>query len=418
MNETWTGEETAIYSFSLASLEEENNTLSSDDEAKELEIIEGEVEEVAPPPFYKRPIPRRWAIVLCSCFLLVSTLVATVLMLFFTATATITITLVKKPVSFQQTFPIPSTHTFPTITKTLSQTAKATGSGHQDATYAHGFVTFFNALPSPQEVTQGQLLIGTDGIHIITDADAFIPAGTLSVNGQITVPAHVTTLGSGGNIHAGDFSGACCRDYVFARNSQFSGGQDARDFSTVSQHDVDNLVTSLSSQIDEHLSEDFTKQLLPTETMTPPICSQDVIATPIVGQEATTVTVSITKTCSEASYNRKTFTDHVNAYFSQFVAMQFGTSYIPVGDPQVRILTNSVKEHTVKISALVNGTMIYHFRKQDMDTFKRLVAGKSKEQAGRIMLKWHDMQLTGIQLQFNQDSLPSDPARITVKVKV
>src|SRR5947209_14548780 len=104
MNETWTGEETAIYSFSLAYREEKTNTPSENGEAKELEIIEGEVEEVAPPSFYKRPLPRRWVILLCSCFLLVSTLVATVLMLFFTATATITITLVKKPISFQQTF--------------------------------------------------------------------------------------------------------------------------------------------------------------------------------------------------------------------------------------------------------------------------------------------------------------------------
>jgi hypothetical protein len=72
----------------------------------------------------------------------------------------------------------------------------------------------------------------------------------------------------------------------------------------------------------------------------------------------------------------------------------------------------------VKITALVNGTMIYHFRKADMNTLKRLVAGKTKEQVGQIILKWHDLRLSGIQLQFNQGTLPSDPERITVRVKV
>src|SRR5207302_11483641 len=125
------------------------------------------------------------------------------------------------------------------------------------------------------------------------------------------------------------------------------------------------------------------------------------------------VTVSITKTCSAASYNKDDFMKQVQKQLQNFV----GRNYSPVGDPQVTINSISVKENSVKISALVNGTMIYHFRKADMDTFKRLVAGKTKEQVGQIILKWHDLQLVGIQLQFSQESLPSDPNKITVRVK-
>ncbi len=417
MNETWT-EEIARHTLALTYLEEP----PKEEPSKELavvkpeiieETVEAEIEEVAPPPFYKRPISWKWGILLCSCLLVVSTIIATVLIMQFSATATIDITLVKKPVSFQQTFDVPTIRQFVDINKSLSQTAKATGTGHQDATYATGLVTLYNALPSPQEVPQGQLLIGTDGIHIITDQDAYIPAGTLSVNGQTTVTAHVTTLGSQGNIHAGDISGACCRDYVFARNSQFSGGQDARDFAVVNKIDVDTLVKSISSQIDEQVSLDFAKQILPTETMTPPLCSQSIVPTPNVGQEATTITVSITKTCSAASYSQVIFMEQVQKQLQNIV----GKNYSPVGNPQVKIVNTSVKENSVKISALVNGTMIYHFRKADMDALKRRVAGKSKEQVGQIILKWQDIQLVGIQLQYNQGSLPSDPERIQVKVK-
>src|SRR2546430_13207669 len=101
----WT-EETAIYS--LTYLEELPETDRNDDPeksgpSKELEVIEGEVEEIAPPPFYKRPIPRTWGLLLCFCLLGVSTIVATLFLLFFTATATIEIILIKRPISFQQT---------------------------------------------------------------------------------------------------------------------------------------------------------------------------------------------------------------------------------------------------------------------------------------------------------------------------
>jgi hypothetical protein len=411
MNEAWTQEETALYALlTITSLEE-----PLEEESQELEVIEGEIEEVAPPPFYKRPIPRTWGILLCSCLLIVSTTVAT-LLLFFTATATIEIILIKRPVSFQQTFTVSAIHSFST-SKTLSQTAKTTGRGHQDATYASGLVTLYNSLPSPQEIPQGQLLIGADGMHIITDATAYIPAGSLSVNGQTTVPAHVTIAGSQGNIQAGDVSGPCCRDYIFARNNQFSGGQYARDFSTVTQHDVDNLVKSISSQIDEQVAEDFTKQLFPTETMTPPLCSQSIVPTPTVGQEAVTVTVSVTKTCSADSYRKTGFVKQVQKQFAQAVALQFSTSYIPSGNPQVTIRSIAVKENNVKIIALMNGTIMYHFRKADMDVLKRQVAGKSKEQAGRIILKWHNIRLAGMQLQYNQSSLPNDLNKIDVRVQ-
>jgi hypothetical protein len=107
----------------------------------------------------------------------------------------------------------------------------------------------------------------------------------------------------------------------------------------------------------------------------------------------------------------------VKRQFQQFVAMQFGSSYIPVGNPQVTINSTLVKENSVRITAFVQGTIVYHFRKADMDALKRRVAGKSKEQAGGIILKWHNLQLVGIQLQYNQDSLPSDPEKIKVRVK-
>jgi hypothetical protein len=416
MNEAWT-EETAIYALTMIFLEEPPKK----EESKELEVIqdeqvlEGEVEEIAPPPFYRRPIPRRWAILLCSCLLIISTVASTVLIVLFTSTATIEVALLKRPVSFQQDFTIPVAQQFRDVTKVLSQTAKATGIGHQDATYAIGNVTFYNSLPASQAIPAGTLLIGVDGMHIVTDTIAYVPPGNFSTNGQVTVPAHVTTTGSQGNIAVGDFSGACCRDYVFARTGQFTGGQDERTFTIVSQSDVNTLLTRSTGELDQQINDTMTPRY--QEVITPPQCSQSIVSTPNVGQEASEVTVTLAKTCSAASYSYKRLEDEANKYYKRLVEKKFGSSYIPVGSPQVHILTTSVKEEVVKITAVVNGMVVYHFRKADMDKLKRLVAGKSKEQVGQIMLKWHDIRLTGIQLQFSQNNLPTDPGRIRVNVK-
>src|SRR5947207_2278145 len=223
-----------------------------------------------------------------------------------------------------------------------------------------------------------------------------------------------TTVGSQGNIQAGDFSGPCCRDYVFARTSQFSGGQDERNFTVVSQGDVDSLIKSLSPQIVHQIQSDLSQNIGQLETLTPLQCNQNIFTSTGIGEEAQEVTVTLTKTCSADSYNQADFVNQVQKQFKQFVGTKFGSSYITVGDTQINILTTSVKENTVKISAFVNGTMIYHFRKADMDALKRLVAGKSKDQAGQIILKYQGIRMVGIELQYSQNTLPSDPERIKV----
>src|SRR5260370_36863551 len=98
-----------------------------------------------------------------------------------------------------------------TVTLSQAKTVPATGTGHQQAQAAHGFITFYNALPAPQTVPAGELLTGSDGVEVVTLQEAAIPAGTLTTNGQVTVPAQAVNVGPGGNITAEDIYGKCCR---------------------------------------------------------------------------------------------------------------------------------------------------------------------------------------------------------------
>ena len=54
---------------------------------------------------------------------------------------------------------------------------QASGVAHVPATVAHGTLTFYNAATYPQTIAAGTVLTGADGVQVVTDAAAPIPAG-------------------------------------------------------------------------------------------------------------------------------------------------------------------------------------------------------------------------------------------------
>ncbi len=146
------------------------------------EEIEGEVVD-APKP---RGVPIKWLIPIGVGALLIALTVLVVVLPIIQASATILITPDRQRVEVSTTLSIQARKLF-TRSLTLAQTVKTTGTAHQNASAASGYLTFYNALPSPQTIPAGTMITGADGVNVITDQDAYIPAGALSVNGQITV---------------------------------------------------------------------------------------------------------------------------------------------------------------------------------------------------------------------------------------
>ena len=66
----------------------------------------------------------------------------------------------------------------PPLTLTQTKTALATGKRHQDAEAAMGTITFYNGLFTSQTIAAGTTLTGSDGVQVITDQLAVIPAAT------------------------------------------------------------------------------------------------------------------------------------------------------------------------------------------------------------------------------------------------
>src|SRR5205823_8835718 len=165
---------------------------------------------------------------------------------------------------------------FQPVTLTQSRTVPATGKGHQDATAAAGTITLYNASIQEQTIAAGTLFIGSDGVHVVTDEAASIPGASPPLEGQTTVSAHAVNAGAAGNISAGDIQGACCRENMFAYNSAFSGGQDARDYPMVTQQDITSDVSSVLPYLTAQIQTAFHQQLHRGELLTPTQCSQTI----------------------------------------------------------------------------------------------------------------------------------------------
>src|SRR5947209_6206920 len=130
----------------------------------------------------------------------------TMLTAFFTPTATITIIPQQQALTTSATFPIgPGDVTgrvLPALTLSQSQTVQATGRGHQDARSATGTLTFYNGQLQSVTIPTGSIFTGGNGVQIVTDETATIPATDPITNpptfGQIPVSAHVIQPGPSG----------------------------------------------------------------------------------------------------------------------------------------------------------------------------------------------------------------------------
>ncbi len=335
--------------------------------------------------------------------------------LYLTLTETATITIIPKRavVTAHLSLTNVQSRIFSPVTLAQSKTVPATGTGHQDATQAGGTITLFNAATHKQTIEAGTLLIGSDGAHIVTDQIADVPGATPPLEGQTTVPAHAVNKGAAGNIHAGDISGVCCRENIFAYNSAFSGGQDERTYTIVRQADIHGVVLSIAPPLIGSIQASFQEQIRPGETLTPNLCSQKVSPDRNVGDEATYVAVTVTESCIAAAY----ITTDLHAKVKQALAAQaeqtIGTGYLLSSYSQTSPMKTSVQQGRLVIVGTFQGRMIYYFSSQDLTTLRQQLVGKSRQQGIAILSHLHGAEHITVQGE-KTGTFPTDPTHIHI----
>ena len=125
----------------------------------------------------------------------------------------------------------------PLKTWSVWEPVRVTGVKTYIATEAHGLLTITNGSVIAQELPQGLLFIGHDGVEVATNVPLFVPAGSAAGYGIAAVSAHAMAGGKAGNIPALDID-SVEGSSVYIRNLRpFTGGQDARSVRFVTPQD-------------------------------------------------------------------------------------------------------------------------------------------------------------------------------------
>jgi len=302
------------------------------------------------------------------------------------------------------------------LTLGQTRTVLATGTGYEEARAAHGSITFYNAQPSVQVVPARTLLAGADGVSIITDQRAVIPAAVFPTDGQVTVSAHATLVGPIGNIRVGDIYGACCRLNIFATNGVFLGGQNVQTFPIVTQQDIDATVSTLKTNLTQSVNAAFQSQVRTNETLVSPVACPPTVATDHpTGTEATQVRVTLNETCSGEVYNSQAFNTLVTQATLQAAMTLLGADYSLMGNVQASIIKSTVEDQqrgVITLQVKGTGIWLYRLRQQQLEQFKNMIAGKGNAQAKAILLKETGVSSVSLSIK-NGTMVPTDKNRIS-----
>jgi hypothetical protein len=301
----------------------------------------------------------------------------------------------------------------PAVTMSEQKTVTTTGIAHQDATSAHGTLTFYNGATYSQTVPAGTLVVGTDGTEVVTDTDVTIPAAQFPTFGQRSVTAHAIETGPQGNIHAGDVYGACCRVNVSAVNSAFTGGQNARTYQMVASQDIEGVVNSVKASLERSVQAALTTQVQPSETLVKLLgCTRKVTPDHAVGEEATTVTVMIDETCTGSVYDTQAFTNMTTQDATHDAVKRLGTGYTPT-DIQSSITQATPTAHgTVALYIKSSSVWAYQYGPEQQQRIKAMIAGMSKDRTQATVLHLVGVQSASISITNNGATLPTDTTRI------
>jgi hypothetical protein len=299
---------------------------------------------------------------------------------------------------------------------------QATGVEHIPATAAWGTLTFYNAATYAQTITAGMVLTGADGVQVVTDAPSAIPAGNPPLFGIVTVSAHTLQGGSRGNITALDIDGLCCVAGVAVKNTaDFSGGQDAQNYTTVRQADIDGLTRSLIDTLTQDAQTGVRSQLRPQEwIVTIPACTPAISPDHTVGSRATQVTVMVAVTCRSEVYDQQAAKLFAAVSFTQESSTALGTNYALKGQVTttfVGVKVTDTKRGMLILSIEADGMWVYQWSQAHLETLAGRIAGTRKQEALALLLREEGVQTASIQLTGReQTTLPADPSRIIIHV--
>ena len=304
-----------------------------------------------------------------------------------------------------------------TASQQQSQTTTATGSKQLPATRATGTLAVTCRTSSPPlTINAGTVFTGDDKVSVATDT-------TVTTSGcHTTIPAHAVNPGQRGNIAANDINQPY-QSYHVLNEAAFSGGQDAKTTTVVAQSDIDTSTSSLEAALTPAVKQVLPGKLNANErSFGDPQCSPAITSDHAAGDEAATVTVTVTMSCTVETYDNDAAQAMAKKLLSNQAANDLGPDYglmgnitAAVGQPTLVDTAHGIISLPVK----TEGISIYQWNNAQKQDLARLVTGKSAQDAKMLLLRQKGVSAVDIQLASGSNGiLPSNPSHITVDLEL
>jgi serine/threonine protein kinase len=296
-----------------------------------------------------------------------------------------------------------------------SQAATTTGSKQIPATQAAGtLMVMCRSSSSPLTINAGTVFTGADNTSVATDT-------TVTTSGCHTfITAHAVNYGTSGNIAARDINQPY-QGYKVFNEAAFSQGQDAETVAVVGQSDINTTAATLEHALTPAVQQALSAKLNANERFFGnPDCTATVTSDHAAGDEATTVTVTVTMNCTVEAYDHDGAQAMARALLSNQTANNLGSDYGLVGNIATTVgqptLVNSANG-TISLPVTAEGVWAYKWSDTQKQYLAKLVAGKSVQSAKALLQQQPGVGAVNLQLSGgNNATLPSDVSHIVVNV--
>ena len=126
-------------------------------------------------------------------------------------------------------------------------------------------------------------------------------------------------------------------------------------------------------------------------------CTSTTTADHQTGQEATQVKVTQSETCSAVAYNAQLLETRVMQLLIIQAEKKLGTGYSELGNPQVSVTAASTQNKKVVVSFNALGLWVYGLATKEQQYIKKIVAGKTKENAMQLLSALPGIERAAIQ---------------------
>jgi serine/threonine protein kinase len=265
-------------------------------------------------------------------------------------------------------------------------------------------------------------------IHMVLDATV-----TLQPNGSERISAHILEVGTVGNIPqvfpngclgfstfgpsgpTCDPTGGC---WSLANDRTFTGGQDPQTYTAVAQSDIDNTANALEAANQPNAQQVLAGQVQPNERLVGAQCTPHVTSDHNAGDQATTVTVTVTFTCTGEVYDHDGALALAAMLLKNQAANNPGAGYALVGQIQTN-LTNATPGGggTVTLTVSADGVWAYQISVAQQQAMAQLIAGTTIQEAQQLLTSQTGVAQATVQVGGgNGQTLPLDPSKIRIVV--